>query len=213
MGLCLDSNCQNKLENGEDYCNFHLKLELDRETDDEEIYKINLNKYYKEIVDKHFEFDFKKIFKNINYKTYTYEDYISDIVNIENNIVKVKNERRNKKYIKKFNDKYNNLIKLNEETIEWANEALKTDYYKNSIIRIINENMDWLNSKIEKNGKDIEFIRKTYRFLFQELCDEWETLNPVDDDDKHDDKICCKTETWKMYAIHENDDWKKMLKI
>lgn len=73
--------------------------------------------------------------------------------------------------------------------------------------------MDWLNEKIEKNGKNIEFIRKTYKFLFQELCDEWEFKDNTEKDDKHDFKICYKTETWKMYAIHEDDDWKKMLKI
>lgn len=45
MGLCLENDCKNKLEIDEDYCILHLDIELGRETDEDEIYQINLNKY------------------------------------------------------------------------------------------------------------------------------------------------------------------------
>lgn len=212
MGLCLDNECKNRAKEGEDYCLQYFDSQK-YETDDEEIYKMNLNKYYKEVIDKYYVFDFENIIKNINYKTYTYEDYISDIVNIEDNIIKIKNERRNKKYIKKFNDKYNKLIKTNEDVLIWIENNFKTDYYKDKVIEIINENMYILEQKIEKYGKDIEFIRYVYKWMFTELVNAWEYFDNTEPDDKHDFKLCYKTETWKMYAIHEDDDVKKMLKI
>lgn len=87
MGLCLENDCKNKIEPNEDMCIQCFNKDK-YETSDEEIYQMNLNKYYKEVIDKYYIFDFENIIKNINRKTYTYEDYISDIVNIENNIEK-----------------------------------------------------------------------------------------------------------------------------
>lgn len=73
--------------------------------------------------------------------------------------------------------------------------------------------MKWLNEKIEKNGKDIEFIRKTYKYIFDELSNSWEFFTNEELDEKHDFKIVYKIETWKDYAIHDDDNIKRILKI
>lgn len=52
MGICLEDGCQNKSKPDEYFCiqYFHNQK---YETDDYEIYEINLKKYYHEIIDKH----------------------------------------------------------------------------------------------------------------------------------------------------------------
>lgn len=154
-----------------------------------------------------------EIINKNKYKIYTYEEYVIDILNFEKNLIDIKNDRKNIKQIKKFDEKYKKLIKLNEDTLKWIDENLKTNYYKNNVKRIIESKMLSLNNKIKTQEKDIKLIRNTYSNIFRNLCDSWEFFSNIEEDNKHDFKICYNIQTWKMYAIHEDDEYKRFIKI
>lgn len=256
MGLCLENGCQNKTEPDEDFCIQCFK-NVKFETDDEEIYEMNINKlnniiytgykkkkyeynfienmyfiqdliliedkivsekisytYIKNIVTNYLDNSFLyEIINKNKYKIHTYEEYVIDILNFEKNLIDIKNDKKNRKQIKKFDEKYKKLIKLNEDTLKWIDENLKTNYYKYNVKRIIESKMSFLNNKIKNKEKDINLIRNAYSNIFKSLCDSWEFFSNTEEDNKHDFKICYNIQTWKMYAIHEDDDYKRFIKI
>lgn len=130
------------------------------------------------------------------------------------NILKLKSvERKEKKRLQKFNIKYNKLIKINKEIFMWADKTLKTTIYKDNVYNIINEHMNHLDEIIEIHGKDINFIRNTYRTIYSYLCDGWEFYPRYDNDEKHDFNIVYNSDTWRLYGSHEDEEFKKLFKI
>lgn len=123
------------------------------------------------------------------------------------------NERKEKKRIQKFNNKYKKLLKINEETFIWIDKTLKTELYKNKAKYIIIEQMIYLDKIIEIHGKDINFIRNTYKSIYSYLCDSWEFISRDDSFEKHDFKIVYNSDNWKKYGSHENDEYKRLFKI
>lgn len=116
-------------------------------------------------------------------------------------------ERKNKKKLQKFNIKYNKLLQLNNKTID----LYKSNVYFKYINNIIDSNMKILEKKINKKGKDIQFIRNTYNCIYNELVQlEWEVDNKLN---KKDYEIINNIESWRDYAIHEDEEYKKLLKI
>lgn len=124
-------------------------------------------------------------------------------------------ERKQKKRLQKFNIKYNKLLKINEEVINFIDNKLKTLRYKKRIKEIIYENMYFLDKRIKNENKDINIIRDTYRQIYSELCNTWYGFYPDDEekDEYYDDKIVNDISTWKKYASHEDDNYKRFIKI
>lgn len=155
------------------------------------------------------------LYNNVNiYMIYTflYEKHKK----IENNSKSIKmstEQRKEKKKLQKFNVKYNKLLKINEETLIWTEKTLKTNLYKENIYNIINEHMEKLDEIINIHGKDINFIRNTYRTIYSYLCDGWEFYPKDDELEKHDFKIVYNSDTWKRYGSHEDEEFKRLFKI
>lgn len=122
-------------------------------------------------------------------------------------------ERKQKKKIQKFNIKYNKLKQINEEYYEWINKNLKTDFFKDKIKDIIDEQMKYLDKSIKDNGKNIDFIRNTYRTIYSYLCNSWEFIIIDNELERHDFKIVYNSDTWKKYGVHENEEYKRVFKI
>jgi hypothetical protein len=182
------------------------------------------NKIYEHIEKTKYERLYKYIYKiyNTNYinifKVFKVKDF-----NIVKNpdpklicykILKLKpEERKQKKKIQKFNIKYNKLKQINEEYYEWINKNLKTDFFKDKIKDIIDEQMKYLDKSIKDNGKNIDFIRNTYRTIYSYLCNSWEFIIIDNELERHDFKIVYNSDTWKKYGVHENEEYKRVFKI
>jgi hypothetical protein len=153
-----------------------------------------------------------------NIYRYTYK-YFCEIKNrkiitrepIYNRLISYKKIKKDY-YKKKFNIKYNKLLKINEKTIKWADTKLKSDYYKDKLKDIIIYDMYELNENISKNGKNLDFIRITYRSIYCKLHNSWWICSIEDDDDKHDYNLIINQE-WKEYGVHEDDLYKSFMKI
>lgn len=116
-------------------------------------------------------------------------------------------KRKKKKRLQKFNKKYNKLIELNDKTIK----KYKSNFYINYINKIINSNIECLNKKINKYGQNIDFIRNTYSNIYNELLQlGWEVNDKLN---KKDYEIINNINSWKEYAIHEDEEYKSTMKI
>lgn len=166
---------------------------------------------------------------NIKYNTKIYREYIDNrkvlVFDKETKLLTYPNcklfvnkkiltpeEKKNKKVLQNFNKKYNKLLNLNNNTIEWSNTKLKTKYYKNRIENILSKYMYYLDTDINKNGKNIRYIRNTYIGIYSEMLNSWEFDNTDDEDEIYDFKLIYNNE-WKEYGVYESDEYKKVMKI
>lgn len=116
-------------------------------------------------------------------------------------------KRKEKKKMQKFSIKYNKLLKINKEIMNFIDNNLKTDFYKSKAKEIIYEYMYLLDKRIQNGNNNINIIRDTYKILYSELCNSWYGFYPEDDEEIHDNRIVNDIKTWKMYASHEDDDY------
>ena len=175
----------------------------------------------------------KRLFKEYIYDKST--EYVKDIILIEANedinedIIKkdddtlkgdqyIKRKAKNtpehnkrKKELKKFNDKLNKLVSINKKTIKWC-EDNNIGNYRRDIEHIIDKNMHFLDEYITKNGKRMEDLRKIYKWIYNELYNNWEMKEPDEEDDIRDLDLILKQE-WLDYAIFVDEEYKKYLKI
>lgn len=227
MEICIEYNCFNFKKAGDEYCIqccYEQQTENEFESFNEFIEGIIKDHIHENIIYDIIDKNNKKIsidniFNNTkryicklnNIKILTLDDISNRLISYKP-IKKSPEQRKRQKEINKFNDKYNKLLIINKKYIKWADDNLITDFYKNDIINIINKHMYFFNEKINKNGKFMEDLRNTYRYIYDELYNNWEMKQPYDEDDKKDEKIVLKQQ-WLDYAIYEDEDYKKMLKI
>jgi hypothetical protein len=130
--------------------------------------------------------------------------------NILLKIQKKRNKNKNKKKNKKIKlqlAKLNKLININEEILKikeinkkvykWADDNLKTDYYKDRIYNIIEEEMFNINNNI-----NMELKENIYSSIQSKLENSWFMTSKEDEDDIHDFKLIYK-QTWDCYNIDD----------
>jgi hypothetical protein len=173
----------------------------------------NFYKYLYKIYNTNYKYIFKIIFKT--YKNHKKpNDYFINVKDIDINrpynpkricyspLKQTPEQRKEKKRIQKFNLKYNKLLKINKEMMNFIDNNLKTDFCKAKIKEIIYEYMYLLDKRIKNGNNDINIIRDTYKGLYSELCNSWYFFYPDDEDENHDNKIVNDINTWKKYGIH-----------
>jgi hypothetical protein len=191
MGLCED--CDNIALEYEGICQQCCD---GQQTTEEEILNHN-KKYYSKLI---LEDILNEYINNISYKLVDkYNIYKDPVIDYENNIIQEKKTNYNHK---KFLKKYKQLKKANEYTIEWSKNSLITNYYRDRIRNIIDKHIYFLEKNIKKNGKDIDLIRNTFRYIYCDLYNSWEMDNPDEKEDIDDLKIILK-QKWEKYSIYE----------
>jgi hypothetical protein len=130
-----------------------------------------------------------KIFINNNFKLLSY-------------IKKKKRNNKCKKRNKNYNKKIKELENINKIIMKWANDNLITEYYKDKIYDIIDENMSYLYYNKETKGKNLEDIKNMYNIIYYQLNNSWEidVTDPDDMDSKKDFSLICK-QKWYKYSI------------
>ena len=183
------------------YDNLYL-VNIEKNIDKEYIHDISIG-YVKDII---------TIEESLNYFETNEDNFLVAQDKKIKNKNKTPDQKKRKKELQKFNDKYNKLLIINSNYHKWANEFLLSDYYKNEIISIINKHMYFLDEYINKNGKQMKDLRNTYKWIYDELYNHWEIFDPDEENDIKDLDLILK-QKWEEYAIYESDEYKKYLKI
>lgn len=230
MNLCIEYNCFNFKKAGDEYC-LQCCYEQDTvneyETFDEFIETV-LNGYIHEdiiydIINKNNEKVLNdNIFNNTkryickldNVKVLTLDEIHNRLLcyhPVKNKIKNTPEQNKRKKELQKFNNKYNQLLKLNEKTLKWCDNN-NIGFYKRKIECIFIKNMSFLDEYVVKYGKRMEDLRRIYNWIYNDLINSWEMEEPDEEEDIRDLDLILKQE-WKEYAIYEDEDYKRMLKI